>query len=155
MLLSTLGIAVWCIVAPLEILQNLPLLCANRSPIRYGFGVDTKAILWRVHIALVDRQGAQFIFIQSTPFVHIFFTKLQEENATDARQINQNEHQGIHDEQQDKQGEGQGKEKEQQENQDGEQVDQDEQQYNQEDSNMADPVRLTAPDVHKDFTVRR
>lgn len=79
----------------------------------------------------------------------------EEENATDERQIDQNEHQGIQDEQQDKQGEGQDKEKEQQDNQDGEQVDQDEQQYNQEDSNMADPVRLTAPDVHKDFTVRR
>ena len=73
MLLSTLGIAARCIFAPLEILPNLPFLCANRTPIRYGFGVGTKAILCRVHIALVDQQGALHLYSINTFCSHFLY----------------------------------------------------------------------------------
>lgn len=59
------------------------------------------------------------------------------------------------DEKQDNQDEVKNSQEEQQENQDEQQNNQEEQQDNQEDINMADPVRLSAPDVYKEYAVRR
>ena len=81
------------------------------------------------------------------PFGSILFTNLQEENLVDEKQDNQDELKNSQEEQQENQDE--------QQNQAEQQNNQEEQQDNQEDINMADPVRLSAPDVYKEYAVRR
>ena len=53
MWLSTVEIGVTQIRSFTEIAPKSPFLCVNRSPIRYGFRTDAKAILYSVNIALV------------------------------------------------------------------------------------------------------
>lgn len=60
-------------VVHLRSVRNLAEFTVLVCPIRHGFGVGTKAILCRVHIALVDQQGALHLYSINTFCSHFLY----------------------------------------------------------------------------------